>query len=260
MQVHQLKLTKKKLAAMPSAERTVLLLLGHASNEINILSKLILMARKNAPAVKLIDHVEAGQIFIVMRLLIGKLHEAWELFRVRLQADELIRSKYLSKLGPEADAALKSLNKHFGQKSPLTDIRNKLSFHYKDDANLIEANFQRLPETEPWEFYLCRTNGNTFYYASELVVSGGVISLVRAKNSSEASSNLTEDAQKFAQLCGIVVSVSRQITSLFGELIASIVSTSIGDDLEVTVTEIPDGPKLSTFWLPYFFDENDTFP
>jgi hypothetical protein len=82
MQVHRVNLTKTKLAAMPAAERAILLLLGHASNEINVLSKLILMARKDDPAIKLVDHVEMGQIFIVMRLLIGKLHEAWELFKV----------------------------------------------------------------------------------------------------------------------------------------------------------------------------------
>ena len=40
-------LTKKKLAAMPQAERELPLLLGHAANEMNVLSKLILMMRKD---------------------------------------------------------------------------------------------------------------------------------------------------------------------------------------------------------------------
>jgi hypothetical protein len=60
-EIHRVNLTKAKLAAMPHAERSLLLLLGHASNEINVLSKLILMARKDEPEIKLIDHVEAGQ-------------------------------------------------------------------------------------------------------------------------------------------------------------------------------------------------------
>ena len=90
MEVHRVNLTKARLAAMPAAERTALLLLGHASNEINVLSKLILMARKQPPAIQLVDHVEAAQTFVVMRLLIGKLHEAWELFKTRIQADATI--------------------------------------------------------------------------------------------------------------------------------------------------------------------------
>jgi hypothetical protein len=66
MQVHRINLTKNKLAAMPSAERAALLLLGHASNEINVLPKLILMVRKDEPPIKLVDHVESGQIFVLM--------------------------------------------------------------------------------------------------------------------------------------------------------------------------------------------------
>jgi hypothetical protein len=49
MEIHRVRLTKEKLTAMPEAERSLLLLLGHATNEISVLSKLILMARKDEP-------------------------------------------------------------------------------------------------------------------------------------------------------------------------------------------------------------------
>ena len=257
MEVHRVNLTKPRLAAMPAAERSVLFLLGHASNEINVLSKLILMARKQPHPIQFVDHVEAGQTFILMRLLIGKLHEAWEFFKRRLQADAQIRSKYLLDLSGSAGEALKELNKHFGQGSVLTKIRNKISFHYSDEDDLTEANFQRLPGTEPWEFYLCRTIGNSFYFASELVVQGEVIDLLKSHRDSAMASELGVDTQAFAGLCDTVVLVSGQITNLFGELIASLVATSIGDDIEAVVVDVPDCPKISSFDLPYFFDEND---
>ena len=79
---------------MPTAERTALLLLGHACNEINVLSKLILMARKQSHAIQFVDHVEAAQTFVLMRLLIGKLHEAWEFFKARLQTHKSGESIY----------------------------------------------------------------------------------------------------------------------------------------------------------------------
>jgi len=100
--IHRVHLTKRKLAAMPQAERSLLLLLGHATNEINVLFKLILMARKDEPTIKLIDHVEAGQVLILMRVLIGKLHEAWLLFQRRFQADRSLAEKYETKLPPAA--------------------------------------------------------------------------------------------------------------------------------------------------------------
>ena len=54
---------------------------------------------------------------MLMRTLIGKLHEAWDLFTKRFYSDPQIREKYLPKLqiNAEAAAALKSLGKHFGE-------------------------------------------------------------------------------------------------------------------------------------------------
>jgi hypothetical protein len=104
------------------------------------------------------------------RILIGKLHEAWKLFKTHLQAKEKMREDYLGGLTPSAAKALEDLNKHFGRKSLLTEIRNKLAFHYTDEDELVEANFQRLSDNDPWEFYLGVTVGNSFYFPSEMVV------------------------------------------------------------------------------------------
>jgi hypothetical protein len=75
---------------MPESERVLLLLLAHANNEINVLSKLILMLRKDNPPSPIHDAVEGAQTFILLRLLIGKLHEAWELFKNRAQSNRSI--------------------------------------------------------------------------------------------------------------------------------------------------------------------------
>ena len=74
MELHRITLTKSQLAALPPAERSLLLLLGHASNEINVLSKLILMVRKDAPPSRIAEKVEAGQACVLLRVLVGQLH------------------------------------------------------------------------------------------------------------------------------------------------------------------------------------------
>lgn len=61
MDIHIAKLSREKLAAMPETERVLLLLLAHASNEINVLTKLILMMRKDDPPSSILDHVERGR-------------------------------------------------------------------------------------------------------------------------------------------------------------------------------------------------------
>jgi hypothetical protein len=96
--VYYAKIDRAKLAAKPENERVLLLLLAYASNEINGLTKLILMTRKDDPPSEIVNHVKAGQAFIPMRPLIGKMHEAWELFKNRVQADRSIATTYIPQL------------------------------------------------------------------------------------------------------------------------------------------------------------------
>jgi hypothetical protein len=251
MEVRQAKLSRAKLAAMPQNERAVLLLLAHAANEINVLSKLIMMMRKEEPDSVIVDHVEAGQVFILMRLLIGKLHEAWVLFTSRVQGDERIRTKYLTTLSEPAVAALRQLNKHFGRSSALSTIRNKVAFHYTDKDDLTEKNFWQMPEGEEFQFYLCKTLSNSFYHAAELVAQSTAISLAIA--STKPSTSTSSEAQGMKLLCHEIVQASRYVAELFGELVAILAVEAVTN---VVVSDVP-AQKLSEFLLPFFFDEED---
>ena len=126
MELHRVILTKSNLVALPQAERSLLLLLlGHASNEINVLSKLILMVtRKDEAPSQIANNVEAGQACVLLRVLVGQLHEAWELFKKRVQADRPLFDKYVPQLDGDGAAALGNLNRHFGAGSPVTKIRD----------------------------------------------------------------------------------------------------------------------------------------
>ena len=255
VEIHRVIFAKKQLADMPKEERSLLLLMGHATNELNVLSKFILMMRKDDPSTQIEDYTEGGQVFIIMRVLIGKLHEAWELFRARAQSNKGISEKYLKNLEEEPSNALKALNDYFGKKNAVTEIRNKVAFHYKDKEGLFEENFQRLPETEPWEFYLSRTHGNTFYYASEMVATGSALSLAGKIDENEQAS-LAGDIKAFSELSNTVLDVSRHITTLFSYLISDILVAHVPEP-EVKMEKFENSPKLSEFALPYFFDEDE---
>lgn len=170
VKVVRVKLTKDGLAAMPQADRSLLLLLGHVTNELNVLHKIMLAMLRDTCQPHEIKIIHHGQALIVMRLLIGKLHAAWELFTRRVLSSKRISAEYLPGLPEDALEALAYLKRHFGAGSPLTTIRNKLSFHSSDDDNLLEESFQALPASEQWDFYLGDEIANTFYYASELVM------------------------------------------------------------------------------------------
>jgi hypothetical protein len=98
--------------------------------------------------------------------------------------------------------------------------------------------------------------GNSFYHAGELVAQLSAINLMKTPSASP-DGNQPDARQAFEALCSEIISVSGNITDVFGELVGV-----LGEDVveEVVTEQIPDGPKLSTFTLPYFFDEDDTLP
>src|SRR5262249_49779824 len=244
MKIRRVILTKSDLAALPQTERSLLLLLGHASNEINVLSKLILMVtRKDTPPSQIANNVEAGQVCVLLRVLVGQLHEAWRLLQQRVSTDRPLFNKYVRELDADGATALNNLKKHFGGTSPLTKIRSKVAFHYSDDDNFTEQSFQALAESEPLELYLTTEVGNSFYHGSELIVMSTAIRMVMSG----------DDAAAFGELCSIAIKVSRDITELFGQLMGVILKGYM-PDLEPPIENHPDGPPLSTLSLPYFID------
>jgi hypothetical protein len=104
---------------------------------------------------------------------------------------------------------------------------------------------------------LARTVGNSFYQAAELIVALSAINLTQAV-ANDPDASLSPEARVFSALCVEIIEVSRHITELFGEIVG-MMTGGLGD-LEMTTEHVPDGPKLSTFCLPYFFDEVDAWP
>ena len=254
MKITRVQLSRKHFEAMPRAERTAVLLLGHACNEIGVLQKIILIASAhNAPPNKVIDQVQAAQVLILLRILVGKLHEAWRLFTKRGQP---LRAKYLPQLSAEATAALNSLGRHFANDQRLAAIRNQQSFHYSDDHDLVEQHLPNIPETEPWNFYLSGPQYNSFYYASELVITNVTAQLAMPSDAKFMTGHLAQEQAGVNAYFELAYTVAGQITGMFGEFIAAII-TSTMSDIEAEEIEIGPAAKFSQLELPFFWDEAD---
>jgi hypothetical protein len=55
IEIHRVILPKAQLATMPKDERVLVLLMGHATNEINVFSRFILMMRKDKPPTQVVS-------------------------------------------------------------------------------------------------------------------------------------------------------------------------------------------------------------
>ena len=78
MKIRQIPIRKERLLAVPEAERTFLLGIGHIANEIMVLQKLaVASAVSGGDSDVLLLRVHATQTLTLIRLLAGKLLEAW---------------------------------------------------------------------------------------------------------------------------------------------------------------------------------------
>jgi hypothetical protein len=141
IKVYRVPMPKVRLMAMPKQERTLLLLLGHAENELNALTKMIGFAGNGAPSNEIELHAEASQISTLVRLLIGKLNESWEMFRTRFLSKRELADRYLPMLEESTQAALKRLKRTFGASGLLPKIRNEYAFHFPPN-DAIETSCQ----------------------------------------------------------------------------------------------------------------------
>ena len=68
--------------------------------------------------------------------------------------------------------------------------------------------------------------------------------------------SLGGDIKAFSELTNNVLEVSKNITTLFSWLISDILTAYVPEPA-VKTQKFDDGPKLSEFALPYFFDEDE---
>ncbi len=165
---------------MPKTERALLLLLGYAANQINLLSKLVIFSSNRTPPEQPEQMLSGAQTQMLARLTIGVLHETWELLRSRFLSSPLGR-EYMPKLDAGGLAALDSLKKNFGGSNILNKIRSNYVFHHPYDSD-VDAAFVRAAAgvnwDSDWNWFFCRHNFNSFYFMSDVVILHGILNAV----------------------------------------------------------------------------------
>jgi hypothetical protein len=101
---------------------------------------------------------------------------------------------------------------------------------------------KRTTVNENWAFYLGDSLANTFYHASELVMTRAAIDLVEAQNPKVVGNG-------FDNLCRLSTTVAHHVTTLFGEIMAEIIDQELPDQ-EADPIEIDAPEKFFTFFLP----------
>mgnify|MGYP007051646545 FL=1 len=161
------------------ADRALFLGVGHVSNELNWLQRVMLFSFKGAIELDHIQAYEAGQAMAFGRIIAGKLHEANGLLR-RSYFGTKLSIEYRDRLNPEARLGLDNFNNYFSSGNLVTRIRNHVAFHY--NADRLVRDLEDTPPDKSWCLYLSKSNMNSFYSISETAAVASMIKNIDAED------------------------------------------------------------------------------
>src|SRR6516164_3795698 len=127
--ITRIALPKEQLLKLTAGERSLFLLLGYASNQINTLWKLVIVATNEGTKDPIEQKVSAAQTQIFVRLLIGIMREALKLIEKRFLGT-MLGKEYAPLLSAQGTAALDRLKKRFGAPDKFVLIRDNFAFHH----------------------------------------------------------------------------------------------------------------------------------
>jgi hypothetical protein len=240
--------TKELLLKATPAERGLFLLLGYASNQVNVLWKLLDVVTNETPENPIEQRISGAQTQIIVRLVVGVLWEALRLVQSRLVASETGK-EFVPRLSPAATAALGRLKKWFGKSNSMAALRNDFCFHYPDPDDM-EAAFQRAAasgamEEADWGVYLTRTLLNSFYFVSDYVFAHGIANAVGDAN--------VDDAHK--QVLTSLAPIANDLSEVAHGFTAAMFVKYLGPDLTMTiVAKVEGAPNIENLRLPFYVE------
>lgn len=237
MVLNKILISKEKLKSIPEREQIFFIEIGNLLNELNTLQKVIFMSAKQTD-----DTLERRgrnlQALFFVRILAGKLSEAWELLKRDFFGAKLSQ-EYETRLDPDATKNLDKLKKYFSRQNLIHQIRNEFAFHYSSPEQM-KKQLEGVPKEETFELFVAPEHGNCFYSMSDVILNFALLNAV----------DPTDPWRAMDKVLGEIFDVTRQFLDFLAEFLVIIVDRYIGLDSEKV--EVRNPPALDHLALPYF--------
>jgi hypothetical protein len=248
LDILRLPMPKETLSKMTPEERSLFLLLGYASNQVNVLWKLVIIATNHTPTDPVEQRVSGAQTQILIRLAIGAMWEAWLLVERRFLKSKIGRD-FVPLLDTQAREALDRLKKRFAS-SPISIIRNNYAFHHPTNEQM-EAAFQLAAtnkdgEDIDWSVFFNQALLNTFFFVSDYVFIHGINDALKERDVNVAHEKLLRDLAPTANdLSEFTFGFAKAIFQKYinrEELIMTVVA------------KVGDAPNIDDMRLPHYVE------
>ncbi|PTQ63432.1 hypothetical protein C8J45_1053 [Sphingomonas sp. PP-CE-3G-477] len=166
--VHTLIYTKADLDRAPPAERLFFLMASSVANDTQMFNKTlaVILAQDDAGH-RLINQGNSAFGLMILRMLTGRLNEAWKLVR---KHQAMIETTYESGLSDEGRIAFRAILAYFDRPKPgslIWRVRDGMAFHHAPEH--VEAAYQSLDPNADIGDYIHRNIGNTLFYTIEML-------------------------------------------------------------------------------------------
>jgi hypothetical protein len=248
VEVYKIALPKDKLMAMPEKERSLMMLLGYAANQISFFEKLVVLSSNKDGPTEMEQKLSGAQTQMSLRVLIGVLNEAWELVRKRFLGAPYGKA-YQTQLDQQGAEALARMNKRTGKEGLLANLRNAWIFHHPDEDEIAEdacaaALADPLCDLE-WTWYFSTSNYNSFFYPSEMVALHGIAAKLKEQNLIEAQRKLMAN----------VMAIAEDMNHVIHAIISVLYKQNIGPELlPEPLVKITTAPSIFDVWIPFFVE------
>ena len=250
--ITRIALPKEQLLKLTAGERSLFLLLGYASNQINTLWKLVIVATNEGTKDPVEEKVSAAQTQIFVRLLIGIMREALKLIEKRFLGS-VLGKEYVPLFNAQATEALDRLKKRFGAPDKFVVIRDNFAFHHPslDD---MEAAFQLAVKSDgddtDWCMYLDNALLNTFFFVSDFVLVHGMTNAM----------GQTDVNAAHRKLLGDIAPIANDISTFAFGFAEAIYIKYFGELTATLVAEINGAPNIEDLRLPWFVGTTNFLP
>ncbi|HEX8398352.1 MAG TPA: hypothetical protein VF644_13050 [Pyrinomonadaceae bacterium] len=166
MKITTLEISKVEFDKIDESERIFYIIIGHLSNEITTLEKLLFLSITFSDTNKTLGSINASQSLLIARLIAGKVSEGWELLQKAFFASKV--SKVVEPdLSVEGRNALAELKRYFGKENLIRKLRNEFSFHYSPEN--VRKQLPSVKDIEELEICVTEKDEPFFVYSEELI-------------------------------------------------------------------------------------------
>jgi hypothetical protein len=241
IKIYEIKLDRAAIDQMPPDARRNLFRFGHVANDINTLSRLLIISIK-----KYEDRIVAmfgdARAASILRFLIGSTREGY-LAVDRFILSSLFGREYLPRLTSEGEEALNRVKAHLGKMQLITGLRNEFSFHVPDNAEIDRA-YGKLPIDVDVAVYSGAERHSSLYQMSHNLLICGMLELV-------PDSHAMTDNDAMDAIISDLLSKSIALNDFIEQLIIVLVERhNLSPEPMREVASIDTVESVSTFAIP----------